>query len=165
MQNTSNIIVQTDDSVWDSWHSEEEWSQFFTPILQSTFFTLNIHESMEVGILLTNDPSIQEMNKNFRGKDKETNVLSFPQLSHHDLANIKVLTQPILLGDIVMSFDTIQKESADQNKLFMNHLTHLFIHSLLHLLGYDHIDDDEANVMENLEVHILSNLNIQNPYH
>ncbi|HCU06047.1 MAG TPA: rRNA maturation RNase YbeY [Holosporales bacterium] len=165
MQNTSNIIVQTDDSLWNSWHSEEEWSQFFMPILQSIFSTLNIHESMEVSVLLTNDASVQELNKNFRGKDKATNVLSFPQLSHNDIANINVLTQPILLGDIVMSFDTIQKESVDQNKLFMNHLTHLFIHSLLHLLGYDHIDDDEANAMEKLEIHILSNLHISNPYH
>lgn len=161
----SNIIVQTDDSVWDSWHSEEEWSQFFAPILQSTFSALNIHEEMEVSVLLTNDHAIQEMNKNFRGKDKATNVLSFPQLSHHDFAHIKVLKQPILLGDIVMSFDTIHNESRDQNKLFMNHLTHLFIHSLLHLLGYDHIDDDEATVMEKLEIQVLSNLNISNPYH
>jgi probable rRNA maturation factor len=165
MQNTSNIIVQTDDNVWDSWHSEEEWSQFFIPILHSTFSTLNIHEFVEVSVLLTNDQSIQEMNKNFRGKDKATNVLSFPQLSHDDLSNIKALKQPIILGDIVMSFDTIKKESVEQNKLFMNHLTHLFIHSLLHLLGYDHIDDCEATRMEQLEIHVLSNLNIPNPYH
>ncbi len=164
MQNTSNIIVQTDYNLWDSWHSEEEWSVFFTPIFQSVVSILNIHNSMEVSVLLTNDQCIQKMNRQFRDKDKSTNVLSFPQLSIHDLANIRERQQPILLGDIAMSFETIQRESSEQNKLFMNHLAHLFVHSTLHLLGYDHIEDDEANAMEKLETNILSKLNISNPY-
>lgn len=164
MQNTSNIIVQTDYDLWSSWHSEKDWSAFFAPILQSVLSTLNIQKSMEISVLLTNDPAIQEMNNQFRSKNKPTNVLSFPQLSVHDLAHMNALQQPILLGDIAMSFDTIQKESNDQNKLFMNHVTHLFAHSTLHLLGYDHIHDDDANTMEKLETHILSNLNISNPY-
>lgn len=164
MQNTSNIIVQTDYKLWDSWHSEEDWSAFFAPIFQGVLSILNISKSMEVSVLLTNDPNIKKMNNIFRKKDKPTNVLSFPQLSAHDLAHIKALQEPILLGDIAMSFETIKKESTEQNKLFMNHLTHLFIHSTLHLLGYDHIHEDEANTMEKLETHILSNLNISNPY-
>ena len=164
MQITSNILVQIDYSLWSSWHSEEDWSVFFAPIFQGVLSLLNITKSLEVSVLLTNDKCIQEMNKQFRDKDKPTNVLSFPQLSAQELANIQMMQQPILLGDIAMSFETIQRESSEQNKLFMNHLAHLFVHSTLHLLGYDHIEDDEANAMEKLETNILSKLNISNPY-
>jgi len=115
MQITSNILVQIDYSLWSSWHSEEDWSVFFAPIFQGVLSLLNITKSLEVSVLLTNDKCIQEMNKQFRDKDKPTNVLSFPQLSAQELANIQMMQQPILLGDIAMSFETIQRESSEQN--------------------------------------------------
>lgn len=106
----------------------------------------------EVSVVLANDAFIQELNKTYRGMDKPTNVLSFPQDEDYHL------------GDIVFALETIGREAAEQNKDFENHLTHLTVHGFLHLLGYDHETDDEAEEMESFEIRILDELGIENPY-
>lgn len=132
------------------------------------------HHNIEVAVLLTNDGKLRELNCTFRNIDKPTNVLSFP--SNHDaIANIHAddeaqnlrgeeYIQQIFLGDVAISYERIMAESLEQNKSFQAHYTHMIVHSVLHLLGYDHEDDAEANAMENLEIKILSRLNIANPY-
>jgi probable rRNA maturation factor len=117
---------------------------------------------------------IQKLNKKYRFKDRPTNVLSFPQDAqfwindHHDLKKIvknKTLQDPpVLLGDIVLAFETIQQEAIEQQKKIDHHITHLTIHSVLHLLGYDHETEDEAYQMEQLEINLLEKMNIENPY-
>ena len=111
----------------------------------------------ELSILLTNDEEQQELNKQWRGKDSSTNVLSFPQIEPGD---------PVigLLGDITLARETLIREAADQNVSFEAHFTHLVVHGFLHILGHDHLDDEEAAEMEALETAILATLGIDDPY-
>tara|TARA_R110000868_G_scaffold262401_2_gene521097 strand:- start:76166 stop:76651 length:486 start_codon:yes stop_codon:yes gene_type:complete len=110
----------------------------------------------------SDDLEVQQLNKDFRGKDKPTNVLSFP--SGDDMPGMEQLAEKYI-GDIIISCDTLKKEASAQFKTVDNHLSHLLIHSVLHLYGYDHIEDTEAEEMEALEIEILSKLGINDPYH
>ena len=112
-----------------------------------------INEPSEVSLVLTDDAAVQILNRDYRNKDRPTNVLSFPTVN-----------APGLLGDIVLSRETIIGEAVSGGKAVKDHLTHLIIHGLLHLLGYDHNSEDEAVVMEALEVEALAKLGIANPY-
>jgi probable rRNA maturation factor len=118
-------------------------------------------EQGEVSVVLADDAFVQKLNKEYRGKDAPTNVLSFHQFEPEEL---KAQRGYVALGDIIVAYETVAREAAAQNKRFEDHLTHLFIHGTLHLLGYDHIDDDEAEVMEALEIKILAGMGIKNPY-
>jgi len=117
-----------------------------------------LHPEVEVSIVLTNDATIRELNKNWRKIDKATNVLSFPA------ANLKKLAQSPLLGDIILSYETLAREAGQESKTIEDHYSHLIIHGFLHLLGFDHETETEAEAMEALEIKILAALNIANPY-
>lgn len=111
----------------------------------------------EVSLVLTDDAEQQVLNRDWRGIDKPTNVLSFPQIEPFG---------PVsgLLGDIILARETLEREAAEQGVGFDDHFTHLVVHGFLHLLGYDHMDDDEALVMEGLETDILAALGVDDPY-
>ncbi len=113
----------------------------------------------ELSITFTDDANIAELNAEWRDKNGPTNVLSFPlvQLAPGD-------PLPPMLGDLVIAFETVRREADEQGKSLIDHLAHLIVHGLLHLLGYDHIGDDEADVMEALERRILRHLAISDPY-
>ena len=118
----------------------------------------------EVFIQCTNDAYIHQLNKEHRNKDKPTNVLSFPG-EELEAGNYGHLEQPLIaLGDIVIAYETVEREAAEANISLTHHFHHMVIHGLLHLLGHDHIDDSEAEAMEALEVEILSLYEIKNPY-
>ena len=102
------------------------------------------------------------MNLQFRGIDKATNVLSFPDETPSTIQSLT--NEPTYLGDIAISLDVALDEASQQQKQFEHHLAHLVIHGCLHLLGYDHISDADAEEMEALEVHYLSAFDIPNPY-
>ncbi|MDE6250048.1 MAG: apolipoprotein N-acyltransferase [Alphaproteobacteria bacterium] len=110
------------------------------------------YANAEVSITLTNDDEIHQLNKLYRGIDKPTNVLSFE------------LGDDILMGDIYISLDTVLREAATANISVADHIAHLVVHGMLHLQGYDHIQDDEAAKMENKEILILKKMGIKNPY-
>jgi probable rRNA maturation factor len=113
----------------------------------------------EISVVLSDDEHIRELNKHHRNMDKPTNVLSFPA------ARIKAPAgAPRFLGDIVLAFETVEREAREEEKPLENHISHLVVHGVLHLLGYDHEDEDEANLMENRERQILSGLGIPDPY-
>ncbi len=120
------------------------------------------HQSFsgEINLILVDDAVMQELNATWRDKNKPTNVLSFPSPAG--------LTMPPgekpPLGDIAMSYDTLAVEAARDHKSLSDHMVHLFIHGLLHLLGHDHETEAEALEMETLEIKILSGLGIANPY-
>jgi probable rRNA maturation factor len=114
----------------------------------------------EVSVVLSDDEHIRELNKHHRGMDKPTNVLSFPAARMKTPAGA-----PRILGDIVIAFETVEREAAEESKSFEHHLSHLVVHGILHLLGYDHeSDEEEAEIMEARERQILAKLGIPDPY-
>jgi probable rRNA maturation factor len=147
---------------------------------------------VEMSVILADDATVQELNKNYRGKDKPTNVLSFalyadgggeeggeededegeeveePEEEGLEDGDVEFLSPeapvPVILGDVILAFETVEREAREQRKAFADHLAHLVTHGVLHLLGYDHIEDSEAEQMERLETQILSGLGIADPY-
>ncbi|UFS75364.1 rRNA maturation RNase YbeY [Tardiphaga sp. 37S4] len=117
----------------------------------------------ELAIMLTDDAGIRTLNQNWRGIDKPTNVLSFPALQPPEGAD-EPDDMPRMLGDIAIAYETTRREADEEEKSFANHLSHLAIHGFLHLVGYDHEKDDEAEEMEALEREILATLGITDPY-
>lgn len=116
---------------------------------------------VEASIVLGNDDLAQVLNREYRGQDKPTNVLSFASLDSDDPLPPE---GPVHIGDLILAFQTLDREAKEQEKFFKDHFIHLVVHGTLHLLGYDHMDEDEANIMESTEIRILEKMNIQNPY-
>jgi probable rRNA maturation factor len=116
----------------------------------------------ELAVMLTDDDGIRTLNANWRGIDKPTNVLSFPALQPSSDGGAD--DAPRLLGDIAIAYETTRKEADGEDKPFDHHLSHLAVHGFLHLIGYDHETDDDAEVMEALETEILAQLGIPDPY-
>ena len=114
----------------------------------------------ELAVVLTDDAVIRALNRDWRGKDAPTNVLSFPAPTEARGQG----AAPRLLGDIVIAYETAAREARADNKPFLQHLAHLAVHGFLHLLGYDHETDEEADAMEGLEAGILARLDIPDPY-
>jgi probable rRNA maturation factor len=112
----------------------------------------------ELSILLTDDAEQQALNGRWRGIDKPTNVLSFPQMEPFG-----PLTG--LVGDIVLAREILEREAAELGVPLQHHFAHLVVHGFLHVLGYDHVDDSDAAVMEGLETKILAALGVPDPYH
>jgi probable rRNA maturation factor len=112
--------------------------------------------------MLTDDSGIRTLNSNWRGIDKPTNVLSFPALQPTGAGMPP--DAPRMLGDIAIAYETTRKEADEEEKPFDHHLSHLAIHGFLHLIGYDHEKDDDAEAMESLEQEILAQLGIPDPY-
>ena len=116
----------------------------------------------ELAVMLTDDAGIRTLNLNWRGIDKPTNVLSFPALPPTGSSGPD--DAPRMLGDIAIAFETTRKEADDEQKPFDHHLGHLAVHGFLHLIGYDHENDADAEQMETLEQEILAQLGIPDPY-
>jgi probable rRNA maturation factor len=116
----------------------------------------------ELAIMLTDDTGIRTLNSNWRGIDKPTNVLSFPALQPTGPAGPD--DAPRMLGDIAIAYQTTRSEADAEHKPFDHHLSHLAVHGFLHLIGYDHEKDDDAEAMETLEQEILAQLGIPDPY-
>jgi probable rRNA maturation factor len=109
----------------------------------------------EVSVVLTDDASIQKLNRDWRGIDKPTNVLSFPAVKSGGAA---------FLGDIAIAYETLARECADEHRDFLHHLAHLTVHGFLHLIGYDHQNDSDADAMEGLESKIMLIMKLPDPY-
>jgi len=112
----------------------------------------------QLGIVLADDALVRRLNATYRGQDKPTNVLSFPQ----DAATLPAIPTP--LGDVVLAFETVAGEAAAQEKTLADHLAHLVVHGVLHVVGFDHETDGDAAGMEDLERRILRGLGVGDPY-
>lgn len=117
-----------------------------------------------INLSLNNNAEVQSLNAEFRGKDKPTNVLSFANIDDETFADSAAESAEIELGDIIVALETLEDEAAQKNISLQNHFAHLLIHGILHLFGYDHQDDEEAEEMESIEIEILKILQIENPY-
>jgi probable rRNA maturation factor len=116
-------------------------------------------KQIEIGVRFADDATVQVLNRDYRGKDKPTNILSFPIEDAPSAPDA-----PLLLGDLVLAFETTSREAQEKTAPLARHATHLLVHGTLHLLGHDHEDDDDATRMERLEVEILAGLGISDPY-
>ena len=125
---------------------------------------LNFAKPLKINVCLSDDATVQKLNAEFRGLDKPTNVLSFANL---DFVNFNTENEPfdeIELGDIIVAYETMEREANEQGVTLYAHFCHLLTHGFLHLSGYDHIVSEEAEYMESLEKKILQSINIANPY-
>jgi probable rRNA maturation factor len=125
--------------------------------LSVTLSKVRADRDAEISIMVVSEAVSRELNHQYRSKDKPTNVLSFP-------ADIPDYVESNLLGDLVICAPVVIREASEQNKPLEHHWAHLTIHGCLHLLGYDHIDEADAEVMEQLEIQLLAELDIPNPY-
>jgi probable rRNA maturation factor len=120
---------------------------------------------VEVAVRMTDDAEVQALNRDYRGKDKPTNVLSFPQYGPDDFVMLSNSDDgEILLGDIVLALETCAREAADKGIAVADHAAHLMVHGMLHLLGYDHLDDASGDAMEALETKALASMGLADPY-
>ncbi|WP_411507542.1 rRNA maturation RNase YbeY [Brucella anthropi] len=143
-----------------NWPDEASLESLVGKSVQAAWSNLGLRDAKsELSVVFTDDASIQTLNAEWRGKDKPTNVLSFPAFP------VKAGSQPgPMLGDIIIARETVEREAREEGKPLENHLTHLIVHGFLHLLGYDHETDEEADVMEAREREILHALAIPDPY-
>jgi len=152
------------------WDSSTDWSLLVrraaeAAIAESAFPQLAAaSRGVELSVRLTGDEEVRALNSEWRGKDEPTNVLSFPLTGEGELDRTTVAGSELLLGDIVLARGVCEREAAEKGIPVERHATHLLVHGTLHLLGYDHHEDDEAADMEAREVRALARLGIDDPY-
>ena len=121
---------------------------------------------IEISVRLTSDAEVQQLNRQYRGKDKPTNVLSFPMIQPDLIESVTTNSDDgeVLLGDIVLAHGVCAGEAAERGVALADHAAHLMVHGVLHLLGYDHVDDAAGDAMERIERDALSSLGLHDPY-
>ena len=161
-----DIAIEAD----PEWDSSSRWETLVrsaaeAAVAESAFPQLVKSERpIELSIRLATDGEVKELNTRWRGKDKPTNVLSFPQCAPEELSRIAPAGPEVMLGDIVLARGVCEREAQEKGVSLEEHATHLLIHGTLHLLGYDHQDDGSAEDMERREVRALERLGISDPY-
>jgi probable rRNA maturation factor len=155
------------DGEWDSSTGWDELarSAATAAIAESAFPQLaNSERMVELSVRLTGDDEVRALNAEWRGKDKPTNVLSFPMAEAEELAEAGAPGPELMLGDIILARGICAAEAAEKVIPLEQHAAHLMVHGTLHLLGYDHMDEDSAADMETREVRALARLGIADPY-
>jgi probable rRNA maturation factor len=155
----------------DDWDSDTDWEKVAAEAVTAAFAVTPYSEltraafAISISIRFAEDGEVRELNRQWRGKDKATNVLSFPMLAPDELyALANADDGEVLLGDLILAHGVCASEAEEKQIPLIQHVTHLLMHGTLHLLGYDHIDDAEAENMEALEVKALASLGLANPY-
>ena len=169
MKNSLNIIIND-----ERWNSQAQKSVDSSPeIFEKALSFLRNNAEIDflpenkpivINLCLSNDEEVHTYNLQFRGMDKPTNVLSFANIDDDAFEDMIADSDEIELGDIIIAIETMQKEALIENISFEDHYAHLLVHGILHLCGFDHQEDDEAEYMEGLETKILAEFGINNPY-
>lgn len=147
----------------DCWHDQPEAEAVIQRAIAAAADAIDEDVAdAELAVMLTDDAGISTLNANWRGIDKPTNVLSFPALQPTSSRGGDEV--PRMLGDIAIAYETTRREADEEQKPFDDHLSHLAVHGFLHLIGYDHEKDKDADEMESLEQQILAQLGIPDPY-
>jgi probable rRNA maturation factor len=158
---TLDIAIDAD----AEWDSSKDWARLARSAAESAFPQLGQGErTVELSVRLTGDDEVHALNSEWRGKDKPTNVLSFPMAEEEELAAATEPGPELLLGDIVLARGVCEAEADEKEIPLERHAAHLMVHGTLHLLGHDHMDDDSAADMEAREVRALARLGIADPY-
>ncbi len=145
----------------EGWSDEPHLMGILTKAIKSVAETAKLKwpQDAELSVLFTNDKQMASINGEWREKNQPTNVLSFPG------SDVEIGEQSdFMIGDLVFAYETVKREALDQEKQFEDHLTHLIIHGFLHLFGYDHIEENQAEQMEALEIKSLAQMGINDPY-
>lgn len=153
----SHLEMLIDSRVWSQ--TDTDRAKALICVATDMTFDAVSHPPSFIGGLMCDDVRIAELNSAFRGKDSATNVLSFPE--DDDMSEQPGVTS---VGEIAIAAETVRREAEAEGKPLVHHLTHLWVHGVLHLLGYDHEDDGEAEMMEAAEIAILAGMGIANPY-
>ena len=156
-----------DVSIEAPWHSATNWEGLAS--LAATAASQVVpqlkNKRISVSLAFTSDAEVHALNREWRGKDQPTNVLSFPMLEREELLALASAGPPELLGDIALALETCTREAADKGISLEHHTAHLIIHGLLHLAGYDHeTSSEDARAMEVLEINALAQMGIADPY-
>ena len=146
----SNIIINL---------FEPRWTMKSTSMARKVLKVCDLNRK-GISIILSNDKQIKKLNYEWKGKNNPTNVLSFPNQENFT-NNMK---RTLYLGDIILAYETLKKEAKEGNILFLNHMSHLLVHGILHLKGYNHDKKSDERIMQSEEIRILKILNIGNPY-
>jgi probable rRNA maturation factor len=187
-------MVEVELDQTDDWETDTDWDVLASRSVEAAFVALGFTPAghISISINLSDNDEVHALNKQWRGKDKPTNVLSFPMLDEHQLQQLRHSREggnpspdgdvtprqvidprlrggddtgcELLLGDLILAHTVCASEAAEKAIPLPQHVTHLIIHGTLHLLGYDHIEDEEAEDMEALEVKALASLGLPNPY-
>ena len=163
---TLDIAIEAD----AEWDSSSDWASLArsaatAAIAESAFPQLGSGQrAVELSIRLASDQEVHALNSEWRGKDKPTNVLSFPMAEDDDLESAEAAGPELMLGDIILARGVCVAEAADKGVPLDQHAAHLLVHGTLHLLGYDHMDEDSAADMEAREVRALARMGISDPY-
>ena len=163
------MMLEIDIESDEEWDSSTDWSLLVrraaeSALAESAFPQLaQGSRPVEISVRLTSDEEVRALNSEWRGKDKPTNVLSFPLAEADELDNPGEGPE-LMLGDIVLAKGVCEREAEEKAIHVERHATHLLLHGTLHLLGYDHMDDDQAADMEGREVRALARLGIDDPY-
>lgn len=170
-KNNTELNISIEEKGWET--ALPDFQELSNQVMQKTIDFVQNHDEIDflslnktisINLSLSNDENIHKLNLEFRNMDKPTNVLSFANIDDPFFEE-QIQTDDIIeLGDIMIALETMQREAKEKEISLHDHYCHLFIHGILHLLGFDHIEDDEAEYMEDFEVRILAKLNIANPY-
>lgn len=169
--NKLELNISADEPGWEQ--SLPEIQALSEKVMAACFAYVKDHEDIDflefgkpisVNLSLNNDAGIRRLNAEFRNIDKPTNVLSFANIDSETFEEDIHLFDVIELGDIMIALETMQREAEEKSISLRDHYCHLLTHGFLHLLGFDHLEDEEAEYMEDFETRILKSLNIKNPY-